>query len=158
MERKHLFSAIKNQTTASILFLISLTLSTTNVFGDTVPGATSGNFRVDESGQATYSLSIATVKGSGKVSPQVGLTYSSQGGNGLLGMGWNISGQSAITRCRQTWEQDKLTTAVNLSRNDRLCLNGQRLILTSTGIYGASGTVYKTEIDSQVEVFAFGGT
>ena len=89
---------------------------------DTV-GSVGGSFRVDESGAATYSVPIATVKGTAGVVPQISLNYSSQAGNGLIGKGWSIGGLSAVTRCRQTLSQDKTAKAITWSANDRFCLD-----------------------------------
>ncbi len=54
--------------------------------------ATAGEFRVDESGSATYSIPLYTVPGTAGVAPQLSLSYSSQGGYGPLGMGWSLGG------------------------------------------------------------------
>lgn len=118
-------------------------------------GAIAGEFRVDESGQATYSIPIFTPTGRAGVQPQVSLAYSSQGGSGVLGLGWNLSAGSAVTRCRQTGEIDGNEKGVSLNYNDRFCLDGQRLILES-GDYGKSGSTYRTEIASQTKVIAKG--
>ncbi|MEX0941679.1 MAG: FG-GAP-like repeat-containing protein [Pseudomonadales bacterium] len=120
-------------------------------------GAIAGNFRVDESGGANYSIPILTAPGSGGVAPQISLDYSSQGGNGVAGVGWSLSGISAISRCRQTKETDNATSAINLTSSDRFCLDGQKLVAVS-GTYGASGTEYRTEIDSYAEIFSYGTT
>ncbi len=45
--------------------------------------------------------------------------------------------------------------AVTLSATDRLCLNGQKLVLVS-GTYGTAGSVYRTEQDSFAKVVAVG--
>lgn len=55
-------------------------------------GATTGEFRVDESGAATYSIPIYAAPGTAGVTPQLTLSYSSQGGNGPAGRGWRGSG------------------------------------------------------------------
>jgi RHS repeat-associated protein len=124
---------------------------------DTV-GSVGGSFRVDESGAATYSVPIATVKGTAGVVPQISLNYSSQAGNGLMGKGWSIGGLSAVTRCRQTLSQDKSAKAITWSAGDRFCLDGQRLLIETGANYGAVGATYKTEIDSFAKVTSVGGT
>lgn len=124
---------------------------------DTV-GSVGGSFRVDESGAATYSVPIATVKGTAGVVPQISLNYSSQAGNGLIGKGWSIGGLSAVTRCRQTLSQDKTAKAITWSANDRFCLDGQRLVLETGANYGAVGATYKTEIDSFAKITSVGGS
>lgn len=120
-------------------------------------GGTPGQFRVDESGAATYNIPIAIPEGIAGVKPQLALTYSSQVGDGILGKGWNLSGLSSITRCRQTISQDKKNKAITWTSEDRFCLDGQRLMVVS-GAYGAVDSTYKTEIDSDVLVTAKGGS
>ena len=106
-----------------------------------------GQFAVSPSGAATYTVPIQVPPGVAGMQPQLALVYNSQAGNGLLGMGWNISGLSAITRCPRTMAQDGVRGGVNYDANDRFCLDGQRLILVG-GIYGAAGSEYRTEMES----------
>ena len=118
-------------------------------------GITAGQFRVDESGSATYQVPIALPSGIAGVTPELSLAYSSQGGNGPLGLGWNLSGISAISRCKQTPERDDRMAGVTETYDDKFCLDGQTLILTSDSVgYGEAGSTYRTEIDSFVEVTA----
>lgn len=118
-------------------------------------GLTPGNFKVDESGSATYNIPLELPKGIANVTPVLSLNYNSGGGNRSLGMGWNVSGLSAISRCRKTFEQDGEIGAISLTNEDRFCLDGQKLIAVS-GNYGEEDTEYKTEIDSQVRVTSKG--
>ncbi|MCV6622749.1 MAG: discoidin domain-containing protein [Cellvibrionaceae bacterium] len=115
--------------------------------GGIIPGASAGSFRVSESGAATYSMPIMAAAGVAGVSPEVSLNYSSQAGNGPVGMGWSIGGLSAISRCRQTLSIDGAARPISWTDSDRYCLDGQRLLLES-GTYGADGSQYRTEIDS----------
>lgn len=119
-------------------------------------GATDGQFRVDESGAATYSLAIAAPAGTVGAAPKISLNYSSFAGNGLLGRGWSIGGLSAITRCRQTLVHDSSPMPITWTHQDRFCLDGQRLIFESGASYGAQGSLYRTELDSFAEVKAIG--
>lgn len=118
---------------------------------------TAGQFRVDESGAATYSIPLALPQGIASVQPSISLNYSSAGGNGALGVGWSIGGLSAISRCRQTFEQDGNFVALNLNNEDRFCLDGQRLVVVS-GVYGADGSEYRTEIASQTRIISYGSS
>ena len=120
-------------------------------------GTLPGNFRVDETGAATYDIPLAVLPGTAGVAPPLSLHYASNRGNGLLGVGWSLSGLSAITRCRPTLGQDKQALPMTFSDTDRFCLDGQRLLL-QTGTYGAADSTYKTGIDSFVTVTAKGGT
>ncbi|MCX2782105.1 hypothetical protein OQJ46_03760 [Microbulbifer thermotolerans] len=106
-------------------------------------GLVNGEFRVSEAGAANYTIPIITGPASGNAAPSISLTYSNEGGNGPLGIGWSISGLSAITVCRRTMEED----GVNGSSYDRFCLDGQRLKLVS-GTLGAIGSIYQTSLDS----------
>ncbi|MGH8453960.1 MAG: FG-GAP-like repeat-containing protein, partial [Nevskiales bacterium] len=115
--------------------------------GTGVPGTITGKFEVTPTGAATYSIPITVPPGTAGMEPKLALSYSSQSGNGLLGVGWMMSGLSSITRCPATLEQDGFIDGVDLDGNDRLCLDGQRLVPVS-GSYGLSGTQYRTEIES----------
>lgn len=126
-------------------------------YGDDSAGAIAGQFRVNEAGAATYSIPIMVGAGTAGVAPEVSLNYSSQAGNGIAGRGWSIGGGSAISRCRQTLQIDNQSLPVQWNNEDRFCLDGQRLLVVS-GAYGASGAVYRTEIDSFARITSHGGT
>ena len=98
-------------------------------------GRSSGTFTVSSSGSATYTIPIWTPPGPNGVTPSISLNYSSQGGNGLAGMGWNLSAARSIERCPRTKHQDGSVGAVALSTSDRYCIAGNRLRLYS-GAYG----------------------
>lgn len=126
--------------------------------GSTTPvGALKGNFSVSESGAASYEIPVSVAEGIAGVKPQVSVLYSSQAGNGLLGIGASLNGVSAISRCRQTLHQDGAAKPISWNSDDRFCLNGQKLMLVAGSTYGAPGTEYKTEIDQFVKVTAVGG-
>jgi hypothetical protein len=93
------------------------------------------------------------------VEPKLALVYSSRAGNGPFGVGWNLTGLSAITRCARTVAQDGIGMrgSVNFDANDRFCLNGSRLmLLAGTGAYGAAGSEYRTEIPTFTKIIANG--
>ncbi|MBI9066003.1 MAG: VCBS repeat-containing protein [Salinivirgaceae bacterium] len=115
-------------------------------------GTTNGGFKVSESGGATYQIPIHIPPGTQGIQPNLSITYNSQSGNGLLGAGWNLAGVSAIVRVAQTLEQDGSVHRVNLSGDDRFALDGNRLQLTSSGIYGQDGSKYRTEVESFKEI------
>jgi hypothetical protein len=110
---------------------------------------TAHSFAVTESGAATLSIPIQVPRGIGGMEPQLALNYSSQAGNGLLGLGWHLGGPSAITRCPKTRVIDDERGSITFSAaTDRYCIDGQRLELVSGAAYGADGSTYVTERDS----------
>lgn len=118
-------------------------------------GPTMGQLDVSPTGGATYTIPISLPPGLGSMVPQVALVYTSQGGNGVVGLGWSISGLSAITRIPTTNFHDNKITAVNFNTNDRFALDGQRLLLKS-GAYGSDGAEYQTENYSNIKVVSRG--
>ena len=117
--------------------------------------AVPGEVSVNATGAATYSVPIAVPPGTAGMVPSLSLTYNSQAGNGVVGMGFTLEGLAAIGRCPQTVAQDGVHGAVNFDANDRFCLDGQRLMVIS-GTYGADGSEYRTEIESFAKVIAHG--
>jgi len=117
-------------------------------------GVTAGQFRVNESGAATYSLPFDLPNGIAGVKPEFGLAYSSQSGEGLAGVGWNLQGLSAITRCASSKLLDGYNKPVSYDYTDHFCMDGQRLLLKS-GEQGVSGSTYITELDSQQVITYF---
>ncbi|HTO60932.1 MAG TPA: FG-GAP-like repeat-containing protein [Bradyrhizobium sp.] len=115
-----------------------------------------GQLVVNQAGAANYSIPIAVPPGTAGVVPSLSLDYSSQGANGLLGVGWTLSGLPSIGRCPRTVAQDGVAGAVNYDGNDRFCLNGQRLILVGASAGGANSQQYYTEVDTFSEIVAHG--
>lgn len=122
---------------------------------DPTVGAVAGAGGVS-GGAATWEIPVAVPPGRRGMQPSVSLSYSSRAGNGIAGMGWSLSGLSSLHRCPMTLAQDGQIRAVQLDAGDRLCLDGQRLIATS-GVYGAVGTTYGTEMESFTRVTQLGG-
>src|SRR4051794_13212190 len=81
-------------------------------------GRTPGSFEVSPGGAATYTIPIWAPPGPGGVQPTLALTYNSQQGNTTLGVGWSLSGLSAIYRCNRTYPQDGAAAPVALSTAD----------------------------------------
>jgi RHS repeat-associated protein len=118
-------------------------------------GRMAGNLDVSATGGATYSIPITLPPGLGNVVPELSIVYNSQGGNGSLGLGWNLSGVSAISRIPATMFHDGFIGSTYWDSKDRFALDGQRLMLKS-GTYGADGAEYQTENYSNVRIFSRG--
>jgi len=124
-----------------------------------------GQFNVDAYGAATYTVPIAVPPGTAGLSPVLSLDYSSGAGDGIVGLGWSLNGLPSIGRCPRTIAQDGYHGSVNYDDsadtqspiNDRLCLDGQRLIVIG-GVYGRDGSEYRTEIDGFSKIIAHGAT
>ena len=113
----------------------------------TAAGLQQGAFSVDASGQASYRIKILTPPGIAGLRPELELVYNHRQSNSTLGVGWGLSGLSAITRTKATYAQDGFNGVVDYSSKDRYVLDGQRLI-NIQGEYGGAGTVYNTELQS----------
>ncbi len=133
----------------ALLFLIL----TSPVYA-TLVGETPANFQVSPSGAATYSLPIQVPPGINGMQPNLSLNYNSQAGNGLLGLGWNIGGLSAITRCPATPIQDGYKGGIKFNNKDRFCLDGQRLLFVGTSSDG--GAEYRTAINNFSKIVSYG--
>lgn len=132
--------------------------STTPTGNSTEVGVTEGQLSVSLRGGANYNIPIVVPSGINGVEPKISLSYNSQGGNGMVGYGWNISGVSSITRIPSTKFHDGIVDPVDFDALDRFALDGQRLIIKNGtgGIYGANGTVYETENFSNVKITSYG--
>lgn len=114
-------------------------------------GSIPGQFGVSPSGAASYNIPIECPAGINGIQPNISLAYNSQSGNGVAGWGWNISGLSAITRTGSTFYHDGKVASPQLTNDDNLMLNGQRLIL----VYGRhlyDGAKYRTEIENYSDI------
>jgi|GEM_PF-1486178 len=152
------FSTTKITVIATILFALTsqfVQAGITNAKGEVV-GMVDGQFQVTPNGAATYTIPLKIPKGISGVQPDLALAYNSQGGNGMLGMGWSLSGLSAIYRCPKNLAQDNQVRGVKFDSSDALCLDGQRLVLVS-GTHFQNNAEYRTEIDNFARV-TYNGT
>lgn len=156
--KKHSLKIInmKKQYIFILLLATHLIMGQTPTGNSTEVGITEGQLSVSLSGGANYSIPIAVPPGINGVVPQVGLVYNSQGGNGMAGYGWNISGVSAITRIPSDKFHDGVIDAVDFDALDRFALDGQRLILKSGTSYGAAGAIYETQSFSNLKITSLG--
>lgn len=111
------------------------------------PGWTAGSFSVTSDGAATYSLPLPIPSGRAGMQPSVGLTYSSSAGNGLVGVGWSISGLGGVTVCSANSELEPApgddpmlgAAGAGANRSDlfghsrHFCLDGARMFGTGGG-------------------------
>ncbi|TCN36843.1 RHS repeat-associated protein [Kribbella orskensis] len=116
-------------------------------------GWTEGQFSVSHDGAAQYSVPLWVPAGRGAVTPQLSLSYSSRAGNGLLGVGWTLSGLSTITWCGRTIAQDGYTDGGHFDGQGGLCLNGNRLVPISPPY--SPVREYRTEQETFTKIIAY---
>ena len=112
---------------------------------------TKGELQIAASGSATYTLPVAIPPSIKNVAPVINLTYASGVRGGIAGQGWSLSGISAISRIATRVDIDGYLDGVDFDTNDKLALDGQRLLLKS-GSYWANGSVYETEYKSNTRI------
>ena len=116
---------------------------------------TEGSLSISDSGEANYIVPIDIIPGINNMQPDLSLAYSNMSGNGILGVGWQLKGLSSITRCAQTKRIDGVTKTITYTNEDRLCLDGQRLLVTE-GNYWDEGKRYQTEVASFSKITSIG--
>ncbi|CAD0004193.1 RHS repeat-associated core domain-containing protein [Flavobacterium salmonis] len=112
---------------------------------------TKGELQISASGTATYTLPIAMPPSIKNVAPIINLTYSSGVRGGIAGQGWSINSISAISRIATRRDIDGFVDGVDFDDNDKLSLDGQRLLI-KTGTYWAHGSTYETEYKSNTKI------
>jgi RHS repeat-associated protein len=115
-------------------------------------GALPGSMGVGN-GAATYNLPIALPPGVAGVQPSLSLNYSSTDTGGVAGLGWSVAGVSSIDRCGRNFAVNNTTDVARFLPADRLCLDGQQLVLINgnhdnDSDYWRDGAEYRTEIDT----------
>lgn len=98
-----------------------------------IPPAQVNNF-----GAVSFSYKLEVPKGRAGVEPQIGLSYSSSGGDGWTGVGWSI-GLGAVTRSTQYGP-------LRYDHNDTFTAGGKRLIKVAGPALSANG-VYRAEME-----------
>ncbi len=151
---------VKGIDVARLVAALLLAAPASSAGSEQAVGAINGSFSVGADGGATYNVGIRVPPGTGGMQPQLALSYDSREGNGMLGVGWQLSGLSAIQRCPATVRQDGFPCGVNYDQHDRFCLDGERLVNiaspTTDGVchdnaddnYYQPGAIYHTEHES----------
>ncbi|MFO0321147.1 MAG: SpvB/TcaC N-terminal domain-containing protein, partial [Bacteroidota bacterium] len=118
-------------------------------------GSINGNYSVNN-GQLNYNIGIPMAPGTAGFMPNLAITYNGSLSDGLLGVGWNISGISKISRATaiifdQAGYPSKATSPINLDHNDNVYLDGNRLSGLIIGSPANAPTV-RLENDNFTEV------
>ena len=118
-------------------------------------GETEGNFAVSPAGNAVYSIPVYCSPGTAGMQPHISISYMSGGANGIMGLGWNLGGVSAITRTSKNPYFNVKYEGVKLVQADAFALNGSRMILKS-GTNGNAGSTYGLEMENFADITAQG--
>jgi Salmonella virulence plasmid 65kDa B protein len=101
---------------------------------ETVPGTIAGQLSVNLSGSSSYNLALSLPSGTAGMAPKLFLSYDSNSGPGQFGLGWSLSGVSAISRVNRTTFIDGQPTAIEFNdSSDALALDGVRLVMAPEG-------------------------
>jgi hypothetical protein len=116
-----------------------------------------GYFQIDGNGAASYTIPIKVPPGTAGMQPNLGVMYDSLHPNGIMGMGFMLTGMSKITRCPQSFRHDgdNFRRGVWFDNEDRFCADGMRLVVVE-GKYGADRSRYRKEIDHGIVFTSFG--
>ena len=128
------------------IFILVTQFSFSQNFADT-----KGELQISASGSAVYNLPIAIPPSIKNVAPVINLTYNSGTRGGIAGQGWSINSISAISRIATRRDIDGFVDGVDFDDNDKLSLDGQRLLI-KTGTYWANGSTYETEYKSNTKI------
>ncbi len=142
------------QTTSSSGGIPSLDID--DIAPHTPVGSLKGALSVGGDGSANYSIPIDIPKGTAGMEPKLSLGYSSNSGNGMVGVGWNLTGMQRITRGPSSAAKDGSYDPLDFDSADRFFLDGERLVCVSGNNYGEPGSEYRTEIDSYARITAIG--
>lgn len=117
-------------------------------------GYQTGSPGVSPSGDATYQIPIYMPNGTGGMTPQLSIYYNSQAGNSILGMGFDLSGISVISRANMPYYATSSIISTSVWEN-QLAIDGNILVLQS-GTQGVDGSVYKTESETFNTIYLYG--
>ncbi len=106
-------------------------------------GATGGSADVSN-GTSSYIIPLQIPAGTNSVAPNISLVYSSQGGDGHFGYGWNMTGISTISRGLHTMYHDGKSQGVKFTAEDKFILDGSRLIKSTGNTYVKENHDYST--------------
>jgi len=110
-------------------------------------GETPNSHGVTPTGGASYNIPITLPPGTAGMVPNLSVTYNSQSAEGLLGIGWNLSGLHSIGRMTKTIYHNGYVDHVNLDNTDWFSYDGNRLV-SNSGNNGDDGTTYSTEAET----------
>lgn len=117
-----------------------------------VVGTIPGSLSVSPSGAAIYSIPLELPPGLAGMTPELGLAYNSQGGEGLICKGWAIQGISNITLAAATNYYDGESKAIIFPQGGKYLLDGKRMIKVNDEYQEQE---FRTEIDDIAKIIGY---
>ena len=151
----YLKAEIINPTTGNIAYQDPVNLANYTINTALPVGTLSDELQVN--GFLNYSVNFDVPQGAAGLQPTLGLTYTSHFVDGMVGIGFNLTGLSAITRTVKNIYHDGVSTPIAGLQSDSYALDGNRLLLDS-GTYGADGSIYGTEMEGFSKIVAAGSS
>ena len=121
-----------------------------------VLGSSEGNYNVTPTGQLSYNLPIVCSPGTSGIEPKLSISYNSIGINGLMGIGFNLSGISAVNRVGSNKFADGKSGDISLTNSDFFAVDGARLFLNSGSNYGDAAATYVFQSINHQVITSFG--
>lgn len=90
---------------------------------------------VNELGASQVNIPLQLPSGISSMMPDLSLSYNSQAGDGILGLGWTIGGLSKISRIPFSYYYNSFNQAVDFTNTNQLFLDGMNIIKASDGKY-----------------------
>jgi len=106
-----------------------------------------GRFQVGHDGSANYTIPLVVPSGRRGVQPNLTLSYNSNGPDIGVGVGWEVSGTSAVSRCRRSMVLDGAPGRVEFVDSDALCIDGRRLVHVGGSGPAEDGAQYRPQRD-----------
>ena len=104
------------------------------------------------SGAAMYHIPISLPSSSYPFQPKLSLNYNSQQRNSILGERWQFGELSRIHKTSKSVYFDNQLGGIELSNDDAIALDGQRLIHINGVANGTTGATYATEQENYMRV------
>lgn len=99
------------------------------------PGTLKGDFQISPSGGMQYDIPIEIPDGPAGFKPDMGISYDSRHGDGIVGHGFSLRGLSVISRMVSQYQNDGAIKDITLDSSDCLALDGNRLVLRDGKYY-----------------------
>lgn len=119
-------------------------------------GSIEGNYSVSTLGEFSYNMPIEVPQGVSGLSPNLSISYSNRGRNGLLGCGFILSGISSITRGPRNIWHDGTALGIKHDHTDAYYLDGQRMVELTSFQTGVDSVVYCLENDPYTRIVLHG--